>query len=897
MIRFLLTAILASSAFWMNAQTTNLIISEYGEGAGGNKKYFEIFNGTGASVDLANFQIWRTSNGGPWTVASLIVLSGTLVNNTTYVIANNAADVVGADLYTTQINFNGNDAIAIAWNGGSGTTFSLLDVFGEADLNPGTGWEVAGISNATVDKIITRKSSVCSPTTDWTLSRGTNATDSQWEVSSFTYNDVNQTTATLGNHTASCATNPCNTSSTITASACGSYSANSETFTTSGTYTQTIDNAAGCDSVITLILTINPIYSVTTAAAICSSSPYIFGTQSLTTSGVYTETFQSINGCDSTVTLTLTLGAPTSSTITATACGSYTANSQTYTTSGTYTQTLTNAALCDSVITLNLTITPAPAPNNITASACDSYTWNSETYTSSGTYTQTIVTASGCDSVVNLTLTINPTPATLNVPASQIICEGDTFEAVTASLGSSESMIITGVVDGPLPGGLPKLIELYVINDIADLSIYGLGSATNGGGTDGVEFTFPAGTATAGSYIRVAGDSVNTFAYFGVYPQYTEGNASSVNGDDAIELFKNAVVIDVFGQIDVDGTGTPWEYLDGWAYRNSNALPNGGVWDISEWTFSGIDALDNTTTNAGATNPFPIGTYTVSTTPGNVSWYSDATLQTSVATGLTFTAPVTAADTVTYYVVQESNGCVSDAVTYMAIQQATPATPTITVTGDLTFCAGESVVLTSSALNNTWSSGQTSTAITVTQAGTYNVTTSVNGCTATSTDVIVVVNATPTATASLSGNTLTASPSGLTYQWINCDNANTPVAGATNATFTPGDLANYAVIVTNAAGCSDTSACLIASGVGVETNTLATMMNMFPNPTTGLVSVSLPTDVTVAIQILDAQGKVVSNLNSISNGSTIQLGAFENGIYFIQATSEFGNHVYRVVKN
>jgi hypothetical protein len=48
---------------------------------------------------------------------------------------------------------------------------------------------------------------------------------------------------------------------------------------------------------------------------------------------------------------------------------------------------------------------------------------------------------------------------------------------------------------------------------------------------------------------------------------------------------------------------------------------------------------------------------------------------------------------------------------------------------------------------------------------------------------------------------------------------------------------------------------------------------------------------------VDAHGKVVSHLNSISNGSTIQFDAFENGIYFIQATSEFGNHVYRIVKN
>jgi hypothetical protein len=47
------------------------------------------------------------------------------------------------------------------------------------------------------------------------------------------------------------------------------------------------------------------------------------------------------------------------------------------------------------------------------------------------------------------------------------------------------------LIDGPLYGGTPKAIELYVYEDIVDLSIFGVGSANNGGGTDGEEFTFP----------------------------------------------------------------------------------------------------------------------------------------------------------------------------------------------------------------------------------------------------------------------------------------------------------------------------------------------------------------------------------------------------------------------
>ena len=55
---------------------------------------------------------------------------------------------------------------------------------------------------------------------------------------------------------------------------------------------------------------------------------------------------------------------------------------------------------------------------------------------------------------------------------------GASFNALSQS-----DLIITAVFDGPLTGGTPKGVELYVVNNIADLSIYGLGAANNGGGT------------------------------------------------------------------------------------------------------------------------------------------------------------------------------------------------------------------------------------------------------------------------------------------------------------------------------------------------------------------------------------------------------------------------------
>ena len=67
------------------------------------------------------------------------------------------------------------------------------------------------------------------------------------------------------------------------------------------------------------------------------------------------------------------------------------------------------------------------------------------------------------------------------------------------------SLVITGVYDGPLTGGVPKGIELYVRADIADLSVFGVGGANNGGGTDGEEFTFPAVAIAAGTYLYDGG--------------------------------------------------------------------------------------------------------------------------------------------------------------------------------------------------------------------------------------------------------------------------------------------------------------------------------------------------------------------------------------------------------
>lgn len=176
---------------------------------------------------------------------------------------------------------------------------------------------------------------------------------------------------------------------------------------------------------------------------------------------------------------------------------------------------------------------------------------------------------------------------------------------------------MSGINDGPLSGGTPKAIELVALRDIPDLSRYGIGSANNGDGTDGEEFTFPNISIPRETYLYVANETIEFTNWFGFAPDYVDSAANN-NGDDAIELFFDGNVYDVYGDINTDGTGQPWEYLDGWAHRKNDT--NFSVtFDPNGWTFSGIDALDGEATNGSTATPFPLFNFDVSVLSINIS--------------------------------------------------------------------------------------------------------------------------------------------------------------------------------------------------------------------------------------------------------------------------------------
>ena len=193
----------------------------------------------------------------------------------------------------------------------------------------------------------------------------------------------------------------------------------SNTYNTSGTYTDVFSAFNGCDSIVTTNWTV--LANTSSITPLISFDQLNWNGETYTSSGNYSFTTTGSNGCDSTATLDLTINSTTSSISAETSCDNYSWNGDTYSSSGTYNWVGTNSNGCDSTATLNLTINSTTSSSSVETS-CDSYSWNGNTYNSSGTYSWVGTNINGCDSTATLDLTINDTYTNIN---NLSICFGE----------------------------------------------------------------------------------------------------------------------------------------------------------------------------------------------------------------------------------------------------------------------------------------------------------------------------------------------------------------------------------------------------------------------------------------------------------------------------------------
>lgn len=198
---FPLVLLLFGLKFTSSAQVVELFISQYGEGSS-NNKYLEIYNGTNATIHLSDYAFPHVSNeptiAGEYEFWNRFPDGAEIGPGDVYVIAHASADpqILAQADHTHHLLSNGDDGYALVKGGtfndldndgnydaGEVTGYTILDWLGNWQGDPGAGWDVAGVAEATTNHTLTRKSSVCGPNNDWASSAGTSADDSEWVVS------------------------------------------------------------------------------------------------------------------------------------------------------------------------------------------------------------------------------------------------------------------------------------------------------------------------------------------------------------------------------------------------------------------------------------------------------------------------------------------------------------------------------------------------------------------------------------------------------------------------------------------------------------------------------------------------------------------------------------------
>ena len=225
--------------------------------------------------------------------------------------------------------------------------------------------------------------------------------------------------------------------------------------TVSGTYRDTIVGGAAntCDSIVVTALTVSPQnIGDTTVLTACDST--VWGGVTYDSSGLYNDTLPSVAGCDSIITLDLTIVSPVTNNVDSTICfgdsallaGSY------QSVSGTYRDTIVGGAsnTCDSIVVTALTVLPQNIGDTTVLVACDSAEWQGTKYTVSGIYNDTLPSAAGCDSIITLDLNISHPPV-IDAGLNDTICYGDSVTLASQILWNSNNLQdkpISACIDG-----------------------------------------------------------------------------------------------------------------------------------------------------------------------------------------------------------------------------------------------------------------------------------------------------------------------------------------------------------------------------------------------------------------------------------------------------------------
>ena len=364
------------------------------------------------------------------------------------------------------------------------------------------------------------------------------------------------------------------------------------------------------------------------------------------------------------------------------------------------------------------------------------------------------------------------------------------------------------------------------------------------------------------------------------------------------QWFKNTAAI-------TGATGDSYTANATGAYYLRVTNSSSGCHNYSDTAIITVTAIPPTPTiSAGGPTTFCTGSSVVltSSAASNNQWKLNGT-NIPGATSSTYTATASG----NYTVIVSSNGCASNtsAITIITVNPV-PATPTITAGGAVTFCNGGSVTFTSnSATGNQWYNG--TTAITgatnntyvANAPGTYSVKITQSGCTSASSNTFTVVVNTPPAvpTVSWNGNQLSTATGFAGYQWFLNNNS---IAGATTSSHTPASSGLYKVRITDANGCTATSAEFNLVATGINDITLnGVKYSISPNPAKAdlFIRTGGNNPYKVQMRMINSDGAEVLNRENITGTTAISVRHLPAGLYYIMLSSKKEKGVFKIVIN
>jgi gliding motility-associated-like protein len=363
---------------------------------------------------------------------------------------------------------------------------------------------------------------------------------------------------------------------------CQSYTwpENNTTYSNSGLYTQTLTNINGCDSIVSLNLTILPTQINSVSITQCDSYTSPLG-NNYNTSGTYNETYSNVNGCDSVVTINLTI-TNLQNTISLTNCGTYISPlGNSYASSGTYQEIYSTQTGCDSTVNILLTINNDVSINQSITTCSSFISPTGNNYTESGEYFDTLTTNLGCDSIIVIQLTIlNPTtniisPIVCNSytsPSGNVYNQTGTYiDTIQNNNGCDSIITINLQVVGTLNVDAGPDINICAEESIVLSANGAINYSWNNGIQNGVAFS-PSST----SYFTVTG---------------TDGNGCS--GKDSVLVTVNNPPTISFNYIlpDCEGgiTGSINTQVNGFnpiSYQWSTGSTNQNLQDVSAGTYN-----------------------------------------------------------------------------------------------------------------------------------------------------------------------------------------------------------------------------------------------------------------------------------------------------------------------